>query len=141
MRKFSHDKCHMYLTGSIPALGEWIPERACRMNPVGKGADGSWNGKWRLDVEIDDDLDEIEYRYIIVIEGDQGNNRRAILTDPTHVLRLSSCSVVRSSEGEPIQIKDSFRINKNGSALLSSSTLDFRNTHTSSVIDTATGHV
>eukprot|EP00177_Eucheuma_denticulatum_P001006 GFKZ01001832.1.p1 GENE.GFKZ01001832.1~~GFKZ01001832.1.p1 ORF type:complete len:1380 (-),score=213.01 GFKZ01001832.1:655-4794(-) len=120
LQKFTNSSCHVYLLGGIPALGSWQPERALRMT-THSGADGTWRGEWRLEVEIDDDFDDIQYRYMIVNEKDPKQNRRVDFPDRLRRFKLSAPdSLGRSTEGGRVHVRDSFGANKFG--LPSSST-------------------
>lgn len=109
LQRYAQTASHIYLIGSIPALGKWEPKHAVRMEKY-CGLDGHWRGEWRLNLVIDDDFDEIQYRYMIVSEGASSGSRVAYLTDPTRVLRLSgAANRDRHTEGEAVYVKDSFR--------------------------------
>lgn len=119
LQKFTNNSCHVYLLGGIPALGSWQPERALRMT-THSGADGTWRGEWRLEVEMDDDFDDIQYRYMIINE-DPKQNRRVEFPDRLRRFKLSAPdSLGRSTEGGRVHVRDSFGANKFG--LPSSST-------------------
>lgn len=114
LQKFTQTASHVYLLGSIPALGKWVSQHACRMTQH-SASDGTWRGEWRLELEIDDDFDVIEYTYMIVNEGDTNDQRRAALPDAVRILRLNSPEFLeRAAEGGRIHVKDMFGTNKLG---------------------------
>lgn len=114
LQKFTTKSCHVYLLGEIPALGGWQPQGALRMAKQA-AADGTWRGEWRLELEIDDDYDEIQYTYMIINESDAKHNRRVDCPDRLRRFKLSAPdSLGRTTEGGRIHIRDSFGSNKFG---------------------------
>lgn len=114
LQKFTHKTCHVYLMGDIPILGGWRPEQALRMN-MQLAADGTWRGEWRLELEIDDDYDEIQYTYLIINESDAKESRRVESPDRLRRFKLSAPdSLGRITEGGRIHVRDSFGCNKFG---------------------------
>lgn len=105
LTKYNDKQGHMYLFGAIPALGAWDTTRAHRM-AMTTGADGSWRGEWRLELEIDDDFDVIEYKYMQVDE----TNDKVYFSENPLLLTLSeaSDSSNRKVEGGVIYVRDTF---------------------------------
>lgn len=136
LQKFTTHNAHMYLCGSIPALGEYRPERACRMTPSCRAMEGHWRGEWGLDIEIDDDFDEIRYRYMVVYEGE---NRSAIITEPEYTIKLSAYTADRHTEDNVITVKNNFRTNMEGDPLSSASTYHFAPNHSNHTVNTPNG--
>lgn len=129
LQKFTNPCCHVYLLGAIPALGGWNAERAIRMN-MHSAADGTWRGEWRLELEIDDDYDDIQYQYIIVNEKDSNKKRRVEYPDRMRRFKLSAPdSLGRSTEGGRVHIRDSFNANKFGLPSASTPSLVLRKSY------------
>ena len=104
-QQYDLKESYMYLFGAIPALGNWDTSKALRMN-LQTGGDGTWRGEWRLEMEIDDDYDLIEYQYLVIDE----NNERTLFADKPHVLKLSEAPDTddRTVEGGVIYVRDTF---------------------------------
>lgn len=129
LQKFINPCCHVYLLGAIPALGGWNAERALRMN-MHSAADGTWRGEWRLELEIDDDYDDIQYQYIIINEKDPKKKRRVDYPDRMRRFKLSAPdSLGRSTEGGCVHVRDSFNANKFGLPSASTPSLVLRKSH------------
>lgn len=130
LQKYAETAFHVYLVGSVPALGKWEPRHAVRMAKY-CGLDGHWRGEWRLNLVLDDDFDEIQYRYMVVDEGASPGCRVAYLTNPQRVLRLSdTANRERHAEGEAIYVKDSFRADRTSQSPRRMRSLPFINTQT-----------
>lgn len=130
LQKYTQTASHVYLIGSVPALGKWEPRHAVRMEHY-CGLDGHWRGEWRLNLVLDDDFDEIQYRYMIVDGGASSGCRVAYLTNPQRVLRLSdTANRERHAEGEAIYVKDSFRADRTSRSPRRMRSLPFTNTQT-----------
>lgn len=114
LQKFTNKYCHVYLLGEIPALGGWRSDQALRMT-MQSAADGTWRGEWRLELEIDDDYDDIQYTYMIINESDSKKNCPVSTPDRLRRFKLSAPdSLGRTTEGGRIHIRDSFGANKFG---------------------------
>lgn len=118
LQMFSRTASHMYISGSIPAMGDWKPEHAIRMTQH-TGLDGSWRGEWRVDVDMDDDYDEVEYRYMIVSHCGTEESNVATMTEPIRMLKLSASGQQtagdrRLAEGGCVYIKDKFTVDNKG---------------------------
>lgn len=114
LQKFTNKYCHVYLLGAIPALGGWDPEQALRMT-MQLAADGTWRGEWRLELEIDDDYDDIQYTYAIINESGPKDDCPVSTPDRLRCFKLSAPdSLGRTTEGGRIHIRDSFGANKFG---------------------------
>lgn len=108
LQKYTQTSSHMYLLGGIPALGEWQPANAIRMM-MHSGLDGTWRGEWRLELEIDDDYDIIEYTYMIVSENENPEKRTVKFPDVRRQFSLNSDhSGTPRAEGGRVTIKDIF---------------------------------
>lgn len=126
LQKFTAKSCHVYLSGQIPALGSWRPDQALRMTRH-SAADGTWRGEWRLELEIDDDYDEIQYTYLIFNERDSSDTQ-VDRPDRLRRFKLSAPdSLGRTTEGGRIHIRDSFGANKFGLPSSSRPSLATRN--------------
>lgn len=109
--KFERPGCHLYLVGDTDILGRWRASLALRMRMVTSGDGSDFNGRWSLDMEIDDTSATIEYGYMVFDErvgkawweeGSQDNPRVLRLTD-------QSSASNRSVEGGILHIDDTFR--------------------------------
>ena len=83
------------------------------------GLDGSWRGEWRVDVDMDGDYDEIEYRYMIVSHSGTEESNVATMKDPIRMLKLSTSGQQaagdrRMAKGGCIHIKDKFTVGEEG---------------------------
>lgn len=133
LQKYAQTASHLYLVGSIPALGKWEPKQAVRMEKH-SGLDGHWRGEWRLNLVLDDDFDEIQYRYMVVSEGASPGCRVAYFTNPQRVLRLTdTTNRERHAEGESIYVKDSFRAERTSQSPRRMRSLPFINTQAISI--------
>lgn len=69
-----------------------------------------WQGEWRLQLEIDDEYSELQYRYMILSEREVEGPGEATPTEPVRTLKLSGGDIFDChADGDPIHVKDAPR--------------------------------
>jgi Kinesin motor domain/Starch binding domain/PLAT/LH2 domain len=110
--KFSRPKCHLYLTGGTDMMGRWATDRALRMRMI-TAVDGSFAGEWRLELEMDDTHQSIEYRYLVIDEEENKALWEGAEEGPPRSLRIVADQQLdakeRTTEDSMLFVKDIFR--------------------------------
>lgn len=90
---FTDNESTIHVSGSVPEFGEWREDRMVKMNSLTSDRIDQTAPKfWEIVIEIDDSVEEIEYRFVrlrngeIEIEGaGPEHKRKLILRDKNKV--------------------------------------------------------